>query len=462
MSAGCIHGNSLDRRVVELILQLLRSTTRFRIRPETATLLLFSADLPTLNLPRRYSIRSWYRLRFIRMSQQLITRQDDFRELCEDIEQAGIVAFDTEFVSDTGYRPLLCLLQFAIGGKAYAVDPLAIDDLSAWWSLMADDKTTVVVHGGQAEIRFCLDHYGQAPRRIIDIQLAEGLRSRSYPLAYTNLVRRVIGKQLSGKQTRTDWSRRPLSDKQLHYALEDVLHVLPVWRRQEELLTRMKRIDWALDEFDRMVREIEADLQTPPWQRVNGFHRLSRTELGVAIELADWREEAARQRDKQSRRVLRDDLLLDLCRRQPKNERELLTTRDMNRPQYKKSVAELLECIRRGLEADPNSIPTLPVVAGNDRSKDEEVVGKLLALALANRCAELDVSMQLVATVQELKHLVRIHVHGEDVEPRPRLLEGWRSDVCGNLLIDVLEGRIAIRVADAASQHPLVFERRDT
>ena len=396
------------------------------------------------------------------MDSRLITDSDRFEALCAAIRDAGEVAFDTEFVSEYSYFPELCLLQFALNGESYAVDPLAIDDLSTWWDVMADDQTNVIVHGGQAEIRFCLTQSGLVPRKLVDIQLAEGLRSRSYPLSYSNLIRRVMNVRLKGKETRTDWRRRPLSDQQIFYALEDVKHVAEAWRRQSDSLKSLGRLDWATSEFDRMVAEIKSDLDAPAWHKLPGLHRLSKQELGVAVELAEWREKEADVRGCQPRRVLRDDLLADLCRRQPKTEKDLLATRDMSRSNFKRGASEMLKAIERGVAIPSDEIPKVPTDSKKgERNADEEVLGKLLALALANRCAELNVSMQLVGTSHELRQLVRMYVYKELDDSPPKFLSGWRAEVCGNLLVDVLDGKISFRVADPASDHPLVFERRE-
>ena len=158
------------------------------------------------------------------MSSNLISYHEDFLELCEHIRDSGIVAFDTEFISENTYRPALGLLQFATEERSVAVAPLSVGDLMPWWEIMADDSTSVVVHGGQAEIRFCLHQLGRPPKKLYDIQIAEGLRGRSYPLSYSAIVQRVLNRRVDGSQTRTDWLRRPLSTDQLKYALEDVDH----------------------------------------------------------------------------------------------------------------------------------------------------------------------------------------------------------------------------------------------
>lgn len=395
------------------------------------------------------------------MPHRLIVDQDEFENLCDAIQDAGTVAFDTEFVSEHTYRPELCLLQFAIEDRCVAVDPFEIADLSRWWELMCDDSTTVIVHGGQAEVRFCLWEIDQTPRRLVDIQLAEGLRSRSYPMGYGTLVGRVLGRRVHGKETRTDWRKRPLASRQIDYALEDVAFVPEIWNRQRQSLEDLGRLDWAQTEFDRFVEELSQEVSQENWHRVSGIQRLNRRELAVACELHRWREAEAQQRNRLPRRVLRDDLLIEIARRKPKSVRELMATRDMNRSDYKRIADQLVECVLRGLEIAESDLPKLTRAGKSDKSSEEQVLGKLLAIALANRCAEMNVATQLVGTNQDLRHLVRYHVFGDTSEGQPRLMRGWRAEVCGDLLTNLLDGRTSLRVANPESDHPLVFEEQE-
>lgn len=395
------------------------------------------------------------------MSESLIVEQNAFEELCAHIRAAGLVAFDTEFVSEHTYLPELGLLQFATRDRRVAVDPLAVEDLSAWWELMIDDQTTVVVHGGREEVKFCLTNTGRRPRHLWDVQIAEGFRSRSFPLGYDALVRRVLGKRSHGKETRSDWRRRPLSEQQVRYALEDVLHILPIRDQQHKTLKKLGRLEWTEDEFRRLIDEVEAERSPLNWQRLPGLHRLSPRDLAVARELYRWREQEAAARNRPMRKILRDDLLLDLARRHPTTVSEFLSTRDMNRPEYKKCAADVLERVAVGLALPEEELPQLPKTLDEEKTHDEQVLGQLLGIALANRCAEMNVAMSLVGRAADLRHLVRRHVYGDHSGPPPRLTQGWRATVCGDLLTDVLDGRIALRVADPHSDHPLVFERRE-
>lgn len=390
------------------------------------------------------------------MYTSIITSHEDFLELCAHIRQCRLVAFDSEFVSDIGYRPQLGLLQFATPERCVAVDPLEVSVLSSWWDIMADENVTVVVHGGQAEIRFCVQLSGMMPKNLVDIQIAEGLRGRSYPLSYNAIVERVLGTVIGNSQTRTDWIRRPLSPEQIQYALEDVSHVLHVWERQKAWLEKKGRLGWATSEFQRMCQDIYEEEQIQPWERLSGIHKLPRRDLLVAQKLAQWREEEAAYRNRPTRRVLRDDLLIDLAKRRPRTVQQALANRDLNRPEYKKRLEDIVAVIDEACRVPDDKLPKR-IRSKDDSSSDEQVISKLLALALGNVCAELDIAQTLVGTNRDLMELVRA-VRNKDDDARSLLLSGWREEICGDLLRKVLEGRVRFRVSPPNSATPLIFE----
>lgn len=390
------------------------------------------------------------------MQPELIEHQYDFLELCEHIREVGLVAFDTEFVSDAGYRSELGLLQFATRERCAAVDPLAIPSLGAWWDLMIDDRTTVVVHGGQAEVRFCIQRSGQIPRRLVDIQIAEGLRCRSYPLSYNSIVERVLGIAIHSNQTRSDWLRRPLTREQLTYALDDVSHVLSIWESQSRWLQSQQRMSWACAEFDRMCWDVWEDEQLEPWERLSGVHRLSRRELGALQKLAAWREEEGAARNRAPRRILRDDLLMDLAKRRPTTVQQALATRDLNRAEYKKLLPEMIRVIAEAGRIPEDRLPPRQRQR-DDASSDDQIISRLLGLALSNVCAEQDVAQALAGTNRDLTELVR-YVRGGERGEVPLLLQGWRGEMFGELLRKVLDGRVHFRVAPEGAATPLIFE----
>lgn len=395
------------------------------------------------------------------MSSPLIVQQSEFIALCDQILDAGIVSFDTEFVSEFTYRPELSLLQFAVNGKSVAVDPYEVKDLSPWWEIMTNESTRVIVHGGREEVRFCRHFSGKKPQNLVDLQVAEGLRSRSFPISYTALVARVLNEKAGSKETRTDWRRRPLTQQQIKYALDDVKYVLNIWKIQEKELKDLGRISWAEAEFQRMIDEVDSEFHRENWRRLSGLHKLKPRELAITRELFNWRDGVAQKKDQPARRVLRDDLIIELARRKPTTSQDLMATRDLNRKNMLKLAPEVIQHIAKAQEIPADQLPKQIENPNNHQNQDEQVIGKLLGIALANRCAEMNVAQTLVGTTADLRHLVRHHVYREQSEEKPRLRSGWRADVCGDLLTDVLDGKISMRVADLESDHPLHFERQD-
>jgi ribonuclease D len=390
------------------------------------------------------------------MPSRLITQQSAFDALCRELADAGTVTFDTEFVSELYYQPRLCLLQFGTADRIEAVDPFKIDDLSAWWKLMIDDVTTVVVHGGREEVRYCLRFTGQRPRKLVDVQVAEGLLSRGFPLSYKALVQRVLGEKIDGSQTRTDWGHRPLTSNQVEYALEDVRYPLRIWEKQQKQLSKLGRLEWALDEFERRIDDYQAEDEREGWRRISGVQRLSRREMAIIREIHTLRNEEAARRDKPPRSILRDDLIIDLARRKPRTLKEVTATRGMERRDYRKLAEDLLAGVQRGLDLPDDECPARP--ASHRAEPQEDLLAKLLALALADRCAELGISSSIVGTMNDLTELVRWHTFEAGEGELPRLMQGWRAEVCGNVLTDLLDGRVTLRVADPHHEAPLRFE----
>ena len=390
----------------------------------------------------------------------LITNQSEFDQLCERIVASGQVAFDTEFVSESYYRPCLCLLQFGFADEIVAVDPLLVSDLFKWWEIMIDNETTVIVHGSREEVRFCQFATNQRPRKLVDVQIAEGLRSRGFPLSHSNLVQRVLNKSVKhGKETRTDWERRPLTENQVRYALDDVRYLNAIWDKQQRSLKKLKRLEWVEAEFERFIDDVFAEEDRDGWVKLSGFSRLSRRDMATAQTLFQWRDQVASERNRPARRILRDDLLVDVAKRQPKSLKELNMVRDMNRRDFQQHAEEILEVVERAIAIPDRDLPEK--FKGKSYPSQDEVLARILGLALANRCQELGISMPLVGTTADLKELVRWHVFDEHQGCTPKLLQGWRGEICGKVLTDVLDGNVTLRVADPRSENPLRFDVDD-
>ncbi len=386
----------------------------------------------------------------------LIASASDLKELVAHLRAAGRFAFDTEFVSEETFEPVLCLIQVATRDRLAVVDPLAIRDLSPFWDVVIDPSIEVVMHAASEDLRICRFQTGRVPRRVYDVQIAAGLAGFGYPLSLVNLVGQALRIAVTGGETRTDWRRRPLSTAQLRYALDDVRHLLDLADRLAAQLAEWGRTDWAEAEFASFVRAIEDRDDDERWRRLPGLHQLSRRGLEVARRLAEWRIDEARRANRPLRQVLRDDLLVAIAKRQPSSRRDLEALRDFNRPHLLSRSGAILAAITAAQLVPADQLPE-PL----DRSEEGPgltMVVNLLAAALAQCCAQHRVAGGLVGVSHDLKNLIRWHTQGHPELRRPELALGWRGEVCGQTLLDVLAGRLALRVVDPQAEVPVALE----
>jgi ribonuclease D len=390
----------------------------------------------------------------------LINTVQGLDELVQHLRQCGRFAFDTEFVSEETFEPVLCLIQVATPERLAVVDPLAIGDLSSFWSVVTDPAVDVVMHAAGEDLRICRFQTGRVPPRVFDIQIAAGLVGFGYPLSLGNLVHQTLGQSLSGGETRTDWRRRPLSSAQLRYALDDVRHLITVADRLQGDLVAMGRKAWADAEMLAFLKGIESRSDEDRWRRLPGLHHLNRRGLEAARRLANWRIDSARRTNRPVRQVLRDDLLVAIAKRLPAHPKDLEALREFNRPHLLRQASEILALIA---SAQTVSADLLPEHAErHEEGPGLSMVVSLLAASLTRCGAQNKVAVGLMGSSADLKDLIRWNTDGRADEGRPALARGWRLDVCGSTLLDVLDGRLALRVIDPNSEVPVALESVET
>lgn len=244
-----------------------------------------------------------------------LTSAEQLARFCSSLRGTDVLAFDTEFVSENRYRPQLCLVQVATRERMALIDAIAIKDLTPFWELIVNDVGATVVHAAREEFLFCFRATGARPRELFDLQLVGGFIGMEYPAAYTTLVNQLTGVSLSKGETRTDWRKRPLTREQIRYALQDVQYLIQMYERMGERLDRLGRREWYREEVATWLGELELSETTSQWQRLPSLSRLSRQTLAIVRQLYDWRESEARQQDRSPRRILPDDLLVEIAKR---------------------------------------------------------------------------------------------------------------------------------------------------
>ena len=387
----------------------------------------------------------------------IITRQSDLEDLCERVEAATIVGFDTEFVSEDTFHPELCLVQVVTPDELAVIDPQSVE-VKPFWQVIAKGDRTTVFHAGREELSFMLRSVNAVPRRIFDVQVAAGFCTNEYPASYGSVVGKFLGRQPMKGEQRTDWRRRPLTEAQIDYALEDVRYLLPLYDRLTDVLTHRNRLAWFEQEQVDWQQNIVDAQDRKDWRRVSGIGTLNARNLAIVRELWLWRQDEAKRLNQPAKRLLRDDLLVEIAKRKTDQPDQILAIRGLQRGDLRRKATELADCVRRGLEA--------PLERG-ERSGQREppsqlnLLGQYLTPALTSICRKAEVAASMVGTASDVRELIafRYGFNGvADPNETPALLQGWRADLVGNLLDDLLSGKKSIRIADPRNEDPLAFD----
>lgn len=388
---------------------------------------------------------------------QDVTYVDDAGQLIgavEAIRRDSLVGFDTEFVGESTYEPQLCLLQVATREGVWVIDPLASIDLSDFWAALTEPGREVVAVAARQEIAFCLRYATRPPAKLFDPQVAAGLVGFGYPLSHTNLVFKVVGVRVHAGETFTDWRKRPLSKAQLDYAASDVRHLLAIRERLVGQAEKMKREDWVSGECAALVAKVLQRDSEESWLRVGGAGNLKPRERAVVRELWRWRDGVARAANLPPRRVLGDDLLMQVVKRSPQTVAELVALRGFDRPALRREGQDIVGAVKRALELPEGELPNL---RRREDPPQLQILGSLCSVVSNNLAARHRVDPALLATTADLQDLVRWHL-GADGETRPAILEGWRGEILGGPLLALLQGKSTVRVADAQAPSPLSIE----
>ncbi|MEN0110580.1 MAG: HRDC domain-containing protein [Planctomycetota bacterium] len=394
------------------------------------------------------------------VSHETILTDDALADLCGRIRGSRRIGFDTEFVSEDTFRPELCLVQVIAeggpGGDSLAViDPQPIGDMTPFWETLADGDHVTIAHAAREEINFCMAAIDRPPANLFDTQLAAALCSPEYPAAYSSVVQRVLGKRPNKGEQRTDWRRRPLSDAQIDYALEDVRYLFPL---HDKIMSRIEghgRSEWLDAETEAFVAEVIAARTRQRWRKVSGSGGLPARSLAIVRELWLWRQSEAQRRDLPPKRVLRDDLIVELAKKKTDREDKIRAVRGMLHGQLKKAIPDIAAAIRRGLEA-----PTDDLIGPRRKPPPPQLnlLGQVIAPAITSLCNRAEVAAALACTATDIRDLIsyRCGFSRATADP-PALAEGWRAELVGNLIDDLLAGKKSIRIGDPNSGEPLEF-----
>jgi ribonuclease D len=372
------------------------------------------------------------------------------REVSGLAREAGRLAIDTEFMSEGRYQALLCLAQVAVpdpsaqgGVRTEVLDPLGDGlDPRPLATALADPGVEVLVHAGRQDVAILRRSWSTEVRNLFDTQVAAGFLGHGTQESYEALVRKLLGVSLRKGEGFTRWDRRPLTEAQLEYARADAASLLALADAMEERLVEAGRLEWAKEECRAL--ESVTDERDPDriFERLPRVARLRPAQRAVARELVDWREEIARELNRPAGSIIPDHVLVELARKGPATRDELEDVRGLPAATLHRRAHEVLAAVARGAE---RRAPPLPA---QERIQTDSRDASLVALAsslVRHRSLESGVAAELIATQGELAQLVA-GVRAGVSEPAARVLTGWRRELVGGELLELLAGRRTLRV----------------
>ncbi len=368
---------------------------------------------------------------------ELITTTDQLAAACERLAQHPVITVDTEFLRETTYYPLLCVVQMASADEAVVIDTLAEGiDLAPFFALMNNEAVLKVFHAARQDIEIMVHRNGVVPHPIFDTQVAAMVLGYGDSIAYDQLVERVTGHRPDKTHRFTDWSRRPLTDEQLHYAVSDVTHLRDVFAKLDADLKKRKRSDWVSEEMKVLTSPKTYDFHPErAWERLKTRVRKPK-ELAVLMEVAAWREQEAQSRDVPRSRVLKDDAVGDIATHAPTTLDRLANLRSLPKGfERSKWGSDIIAAVQRGIGRDPNTLPKLEKPRGNGNGAATVELLKVLLRMTSERHA---VASKVIATVDDLEQIA------VDDNADVGALHGWRHELFGKDALALKHGRLAL------------------
>ena len=369
-----------------------------------------------------------------------IDTADALNVFTEQLAGTDWIALDTEFLREKTYYPKLCLIQIATPEVVACIDPLALGDLTPLLEVLFDPRITKVMHAARQDMEMFYHIRAAVPAPVFDTQIAALLLGYPDQVGYGNLVRELLGVSLDKKHTRADWSLRPLSKDQIQYAADDVIYLVDIYRQLLERLTALGRLEWLSGDFEQLTRP--ALYQNDPgraWLKVKGGNRLRGASLAILQRLAEWREQAAQQKDIPKGWLLRDDILVELARHQPDSLASLGKIRGLNEKILNRNGEQLLRLVAEAKNGKPEPFPGKTHSKRLSPAQDALVDVMMAVVRISGEKNSLNPAV--LATRKQLEKLVA-------GEADTGLMQGWRRQLVGDQLQALLDGKLVLSARD--------------
>jgi ribonuclease D len=373
------------------------------------------------------------------MKPELIDSSSKMDNLLARLNGVTLIAVDTEFFRETTYYPQLALVQVATESIVACIDPLAFDARPALKKLLLDDDITKIFHSCSQDLEVLFYYLGEAPGAIYDTQIANALLTDHHQIGYASLVENELGTTLDKSQTRTNWLQRPLTQKQIQYAGDDVLYLYQLQHVLDEKLQKLGRQAWFDEDSEKLLsgnNTFQVAVENL-WKRVKGATKLNRGKLAIVQSIAIWREDLARKKDMTRRKILADDIIVNLALNTPDDIQELDRLIGSRYNLDKEDKKQLLEAIAAGQQ-----VPTelCPDNRFNALDSEQKQALKNLQQMVNNKAEELGISAAILGSRKELEKLVLSQDQEDDSSSdHLDIMQGWRRQCVGQQLIDTLK-----------------------
>ncbi len=373
------------------------------------------------------------------MNDEYIDNDEHLQQFCSTLGESKWLALDTEFIREKTYYPELALIQIASGAQIACIDPYKIGDFQPLIELLNNKDIVKIFHSPSQDLELFAHVFGSVPQNMFDTQLASSLLGIGNQIGYADLVNKLCSVQLDKKHTRTDWSRRPLSDSELDYALDDVRYLGDIYQQLCQKLDASGRSSWLVADFERLsdISRYQTSWNTL-WKKLKGVQKLKGNELHYADQLCQWREKRAQQKNLPKRWIIKDEDVIDIARLKPQAIGDFKAIRTLNERFLKQQGGDIIQLLQDADNIDETLRPQhekFKTLSDNQQAKSD------CLMAICKRCSsQNDMALSTLATKKDIDKLVL----GKD----SKLLHGWRFEMAGEMCQQFLNEEVSLTIKD--------------
>jgi len=371
------------------------------------------------------------------MNDEYIDNNEHLQQFCSTLHDVKWLALDTEFIREKTYYPELALIQIASDTQIACIDPYKIKDFQPLIELLNNSNIVKIFHSPSQDLELFAHVFGSVPQNMFDTQLASSLLGIGNQIGYADLVNKLCSVQLDKKHTRTDWSRRPLSDSELDYALDDVRYLGNIHQQLCQKLDDSGRLEWLTADFAKLS-DI-SNYQTSwgsLWKKLKGVQKLKGNELHYADQLCQWREKQAQHKNLPKRWIIKDEDVVDIARLKPQEINDFKAIRTLNEHFLKQQGSDIIQLLKDADGIDEAEHPKhekFKTLSDNQQAKSD------CLMAICKRCsAQNDMSLSTLATKKDIDKLV--------LDKDSKLLHGWRFEMAGDLCQQFLNEEVSLSI----------------